>query len=237
MFHKPNAREGRILIFDVNETLLDVKALRPHFEHLFKDPSVLKEWFAQVLLYSQTITQAGEYWDFATLARAALQMVCQIRHVDVAERDIDRIVQSMRSLPAHPEVHEALEQLVDSGFRIVVLTNSAEHIAREQLGSSGLAPLFERVFSIDAVKKYKPAADAYRHVARELGVNTSELTMIAAHPWDLIGAKAAGCEIAFIQRPGTAWFPLTAAPAVTVNDAMELAERLIEDEEDRWPSS
>lgn len=60
---KRNASPAHILVFDVNETLLDVNALRPQFELIFNDPGVLKQWFAQMLLYSQAMTQTGEYAD------------------------------------------------------------------------------------------------------------------------------------------------------------------------------
>ena len=45
-----------ILVFDVNETLLDISTLTPLFTRLFNDGSVLHEWFAQLVLYSQTLT-------------------------------------------------------------------------------------------------------------------------------------------------------------------------------------
>jgi 2-haloacid dehalogenase len=72
---KRNTGPGHILVFDVNETLLDVNALRPQFERIFKDAGVLKQWFAQMLLYSQTLTQTGEYADFGKVGRAALEMM------------------------------------------------------------------------------------------------------------------------------------------------------------------
>lgn len=49
----------RILVFDVNETLLDVTALEPQFVRLFDDARVLREWFSTLLLYSEVATLAG----------------------------------------------------------------------------------------------------------------------------------------------------------------------------------
>lgn len=225
MFFK--SKPGSILVFDVMETLLDVNTLRPHFDRLFKDGAVLKEWFTQMLLYSQTVTQAGEYAEFGRLARAALEMVAEIHRVHLTEHDIGGLLQDIRSLPPHADVLNGLQRLHKEHFYIVALTNSTEEVAKRQLRNAGLEDMFERVFSVDAVSKYKPAAQAYRLVAEELNVEISELTMIAAHPWDLIGARAAGCEIAFIQRNGTAWFPLTAGPALKANSVTELAQQLI----------
>jgi 2-haloacid dehalogenase len=224
---KRNATPAHILVFDVNETLLNVNALRPQFERIFKDAGVLKQWFTQMLLYSQTMTQTGDYADLGKVGGAALKMMAEIHGIELADSDITAVIGSMRSLPAHPEVSEQLGRLRETGFRTIALTNSPEGVAKEQIGNAGLSSMFERLFSVDAVRKYKPARDVYRHVADELGVNTSQLIMIASHPWDLMGAKAAGCGIAFIQRPGTAWFPLGRPPSIRGTDLRGIANQLI----------
>jgi hypothetical protein len=56
----------RIIVFDVNETLLDVGALAPQFQRLFGNTAVAQEWFSNVVLYSQVATIAGPYVDFGT---------------------------------------------------------------------------------------------------------------------------------------------------------------------------
>ena len=52
-------RMPRVIVCDVNETLLDVGALEPHFKQAFGDGRVLQDWFANVLLYSEVATLAG----------------------------------------------------------------------------------------------------------------------------------------------------------------------------------
>lgn len=47
-----------VLVFDVNETLLDIESLAPLFGRLFGNEKVLREWFAQLILYSMTATFA-----------------------------------------------------------------------------------------------------------------------------------------------------------------------------------
>ena len=49
----------RIIVFDVNETLLDVGALAPHFQRAFGDGDLFREWFSTLLLYSEVATLAG----------------------------------------------------------------------------------------------------------------------------------------------------------------------------------
>jgi 2-haloacid dehalogenase len=100
----------------------------------------------------------------------------------------------------------------------VTLTNSAPATVAQQLKNAGLTDFFERAFSIDAVKKYKPAPEPYQYVARELGVSTGDLRMVAAHAWDVYGALRAGCAATFLARPGHALFPAGPKPDVVAPD-------------------
>jgi 2-haloacid dehalogenase len=46
-----------IIVFDVNETLLDLDALRPTFDRIFNDPAALRLWFANLITYSEALTR------------------------------------------------------------------------------------------------------------------------------------------------------------------------------------
>jgi 2-haloacid dehalogenase len=120
-----------------------------------------------------------------------------------------------------------VRRLTDAGFRTVTLTNSAPATVAQQLRRAGLDDLFERVFSVDAVRRFKPAPEPYRFVATELGVDTSELRMVAAHAWDIVGAMRAGCAGAFVARPGKVWFPLAPAPDIAGPDLRAVAEHIL----------
>jgi 2-haloacid dehalogenase len=39
-----------LIVFDVNETLLDIEFLEPFFAEIFAAPGRMREWFAQVIL-------------------------------------------------------------------------------------------------------------------------------------------------------------------------------------------
>jgi hypothetical protein len=80
------ARRRRILVFDVNETMLDITALEPHFARAFGNGQVLREWFSTLLLYSNVVTLAGPYTDFSALAGAVLDMVADTRGVGYRQR-------------------------------------------------------------------------------------------------------------------------------------------------------
>ena len=100
-------------------------------------------------------------------------------------------------------------------------------MVEQQLHNAGISDLFERAFSVDAVRRFKPAPDPYRFAARELGVETSGLRMVAAHAWDVVGAMQAGCAAAFVARPGKVLYPLAPAPDITGPDLRTVADEII----------
>jgi hypothetical protein len=52
---------ARVCVFDVNETLLDLAALDPHFERAFGDADVRRAWFLQLLQSALVATVTGAY--------------------------------------------------------------------------------------------------------------------------------------------------------------------------------
>lgn len=224
-----------IIVFDVNETVLDITTLEPLFDRLFGNPSVLREWFAQLILYSQTMTLSGLYTPFGALGVGSLRMLASIHGISVADSDIDELKDRMNTMPAHADVAPALTRLRDAGFRLVTLTNSASASSPTPLERAGLSEFFERSFSVEAVRKFKPAPETYGLVAEQLGVDTSRLCLVACHLWDTIGAQAAGWRGAFITRPHNAMLPAAEVPTpdIIASEMTDLADQIVR----RWKAA
>jgi 2-haloacid dehalogenase len=216
------------LVFDVNETLLDLRALDPLFEKHFGDANVRRAWFSQVLLSSMTVTLTGDYTDFAKVAGAALAMVAERQGMSISDEQKGEILKGMRTLPAHPDAAAALKLLKAEHYRLVTLTNSPPAMVQMQIDNSGLGGFFDRLLSVDAVKKFKPAREVYDMAAGELAERPEDLWMIAAHNWDTSGALAAGWKAAFVGRPGMVTGALDRTPTVRGGDLGEVAARIIE---------
>lgn len=217
-----------VLVFDVNETLIDIDSLQPHFERMFGDPLVLREWFGQLVMYSMAITVSGRYTDFFTLGQAVLRMTADIRHVDLTEDDLVTLADSMRTMPAHADAADGLQRLRDNGYRLVTLTNSPHSDEPTPLDHAGLAGYFEHQFTVGTQRVFKPAPSLYTGVADRLGVAPSDCMMVAAHMWDTLGAQAAGFGGALITRPGNAALraPDVPQPTVIASDLLQLNDIL-----------
>jgi 2-haloacid dehalogenase len=216
-----------VYVFDVNETLLDLGALDEHFGRIFGDGQVRRAWFAQMLQLALVTTVTGPYVNFGRCAMAALEMTAERAGLELAEADRAAIRDGMASLPPHPEVPGALRRLRDAGLRMATLTNSTPAVAEAQLTGAGLRDLFEAALSADDVRRLKPAPEPYRMAAERLGVELSEVCLVAAHAWDVAGALRAGARAVFVARPGIVLDPLIdPPPELVVADLDELADRL-----------
>jgi 2-haloacid dehalogenase len=153
-------------------------------------------------------------------------MLAEREGVPLGAGDIDAPVGRMSSLPAHPEVPGALA-LARTGVRMVALTNSVQRVAEAQLPSAGLSSYFEAVISADATGHLKPAPQPYHAAAERCGVSVGQVRLVAAHHWDIAGALAAGCQAAFVARPGMVLSPLGDPPAITGPDLAAVAEQII----------
>lgn len=215
------------IVFDVNETLLDLSALDAPFEEIFGGAEVRREWFAQVLQSALVSNVLTAYSDFGVIGAAALDIVGQRHGVEIDGEARDRVLGTMRSLPPHPEVPEALERLKTAGFRLATLTNSSPPMVAAQIASAGIEKFFDEVLSVEAVRMFKPAREVYDMAAAELGESPGDLWMVAAHNWDTTGAIDAGWRAAFVARPEMVLGPLDRTPEIIGADLAEVADALI----------
>jgi 2-haloacid dehalogenase len=130
----------RLIVFDVNETLLDLETLTPTFERVLGDAVAMRLWFAK------------------------LQMLAASHGAAVSEDDEHALTEAFATMPPHKEVPSALLRLRDAGFRLFTLTDNLLEIQTRQLEHGGILGHFERRFSADSIGTHKPAREAYRLV-------------------------------------------------------------------------
>ena len=158
--------ERPIIVFDVNETLLDLEGIRPVFDRIFNDPAAMRLWFAGLITYSEALTLAGVYVPFTDIGGAVLRMLAATRGITISDADGAELTDRFATMPPHPEVPAALRRLRDHGFRLFTLTDNTLAISGRQLDRAGVIDVFERRFSVDeTVRRHKPAPEAYHSVA------------------------------------------------------------------------
>jgi 2-haloacid dehalogenase len=215
------------LVFDVNETLLDLSPLKIDFEDLFGKAAPIGEWFARMLHGSLVANQLDEYRAFGVIGVEALLLVAEKHGVDLDEATATEVVTRLAILPAHLDVIPALERLLDAGFRTAALTNGSTKAANVQIENAGLHTFIQRVISVEEVGRFKPDPATYRHAAQAMDVHVSDSMLIAAHDWDVAGAMRAGAQAAFVRRPGSLWGLPIPPPPLVGRDLTAIADKLL----------
>jgi 2-haloacid dehalogenase len=221
--------ERPVIVFDVNETLLDLDTLRPTFERIFKDPAAMRLWFANLITYSEALTLSGVYVPFTDIGAAVQRMLAATRGITITDADSAELTDQFATMPPHPEVPAALRRLREHGFRLFTLTDNTLAISGRQLEHAGVIDMFERRFSVDeTVRRHKPAQEAYQSVASALGADPGDICLVACHVWDTIGAQSAGWQAGLILREGNAPLDVGPQPTYIGKDLNEIADQLIE---------
>ena len=216
-----------LIVFDVNETLLDLQTMQPTFERIFGEKSAMRLWFANLILYSAALTVAGCYVPFTDIGSAVMTMMAKTRGLKIDDADRQELTEKFSTMPPHPDVEPALRKLRDAGFRLFTLTDNLLEVQTRQLERGGIAGLFERRFSADGVKHHKPSRQAYAYVEKELGVEPSRLCLVACHTWDTLGAAAAGWQAALVKRVGNDVLDVGPQPQIVGDDLDDVADQLI----------
>ena len=221
--------ERPVIVFDVNETLMNLDGVNPVFDRIFNDPAAMRLWFGALITYSEALTLSGVYVPFTDIGAAVLRMLAAARDITISDGDAAELTNRFATMPPHPDVPPALHRLREHGFRLFTLTDNTLEISGRQLEHAGIIDLFERRFSVDeTVKRHKPAQEAYHSVATALQLEPDNICLVAAHVWDTIGAQSAGWQAGLILREGNAPLDVGPQPDYIGKDLDAIADHLIE---------
>lgn len=197
----------KAVFFDMNETLLNLSLLKAQFDKHFNDKYVLKYWFTKLLYSSSIMGIMDEYRNFGELADVALENLFFENNKPLSSETKAEILGEFRKLPAYEDVRPALDILREKKIRVIAVSNSSLAMIKEQLTNAGIIDKFDSYYSVDNVEKYKPFKDIYLSSAKQEGLKTEDIVMVATHDWDLFGAKKAGLRTAYIKRKEEIYHP------------------------------
>ena len=164
------------------------------------DPGDKREQLAQAVTLAMAETLSGGYRPFSDFLREPLEP------------------------KLFKDVKPGLEAL-GQRHRLAVLTNSSTADALAMLDVMGIGGLFEFVAGTDAVRAFKPDPRVYRLGIERAAAPVAEICMVAAHAWDLIGARRCGLATAYLAR-ATPWPPMLDPPDHAADDLSGLISHL-----------
>jgi len=200
------------ILFDAYGTLFDVYSVGLLAEQLFPGQgnalSVL--WRDKQIEYSRIVTTSNDgafYRPFWELTRSALvyavrKLVAPSGTSDMAgfNARIDRLMNQYRSLSAFPENREVLQDLKQRGIVTGILSNGDPDMLNLAVRSAGLADLLDHVISVDPVRKYKTAPEAYALGEQATGLRARQIGFVSCNAWDALAATWYGYQTLWVNR-------------------------------------
>jgi 2-haloacid dehalogenase len=217
-----------IILFDINETVLNLSTLKPKFKAAFGDESVMGTWFSMLLHTSTVCIITDVKTDFATLAGSILDSIAVRMNIKFTNIMRDDILSSFASLPSHHDIKKALAQLKSAGFRTVAFSNSSLNLISTQMKNAGLMEYFDDIISVEATGSFKPDPNVYKFAAKQLNQPLQSLRLVATHDWDTHGALSVGMRAAYINRTGAIYHPLYRQPDIYATTMENIVKQIID---------
>tara|TARA_R100001377_G_scaffold74389_1_gene50652 strand:- start:2777 stop:3451 length:675 start_codon:yes stop_codon:yes gene_type:complete len=218
------------ILFDINETVLDLSTLKPKFKAAFGDESVMATWFSMLLHSSTVCILTNVHTNFATLAGTMLESIAARKGITLSDRARNNIIMGFASLPPHHDIKPALTALQSAGFRTVAFSNSSLNLISTQMTNAGLLEYFDDIISVEETGSFKPDPTVYKFAAKQLKQPLESLRLVATHDWDTHGALSVGMRAAYINRSGALYHPLYRQPDICETTMEDIVKRIIETE-------
>jgi 2-haloacid dehalogenase len=204
-------------VFDAYGTLFDVYAVEARLEALFpgKGRALSLRWRDKQIEYTRLRTLSDRYLDFWTITADALDYACEAEQAPLDAGGRDELLAIYERLPTHPEVPAALRAARDRGLPLGVLSNANETMLQKALAAAGIIDLFAHVLSVERVRTFKTAPQAYQLGPDAFGRPASELLFVSSNNWDVVGASWFGYPAYWINRANAPAERLEAPPYPT----------------------
>ena len=211
------------IAFDAYGTLFDPAGIAARLDGPFpgRGPEVAAAWRSTQLRHTWLRTLIGDFVDFDTITRQALEQTLEELGIAADGRVVDEVVAHYRELPLYPDVLPALATL-EPDWPLAILTNGSQATIEGMVRSAGLAERIPTVLSIDVVRAYKPTAKVYRMASDHFGVEPGEVTFVSGNGWDCAGAAIYGLRTIRVARGSRVVERVGPAPAATIDDLLGL---------------
>ena len=217
------------VVFDAYGTLFDVHSVIGRCEQLFpgRGETLSRLWRSKQLEYTWLRSLMGRYQDFESVTGAALNYACRSQALPLAAEAARSLLDEYRRLELYSEVPAALHAL--RGRQLAILSNGSPAMLEAMVGNAGLAPVFDAVLSVEAVRIFKPHPNVYQLAVDRLSAKPGDIAFVSSNYWDASGATSFGFRTFWINRADAHSDELGYAPHRTLRSLDELPQALAAD--------
>ena len=224
----------RAIAFDAYGTLFDVYSVGALAEQLFpgKGAELAAQWRDTQIGYTRVRTLSDRYIPFWELTQDALIFSARKLGLDLTDDARKRLMSQYACLSAFPENLGALKELKKMGVQLAILSNGTPDMLDIAVKSAGMSGLFDHLLSVESVKKYKTAPEAYQLGPDAFKLPTREILFVSSNCWDALGAAWYGYTTFWINRSGQPLEELGVTPTAQgrlLTDVVDLIKKSLKE--------
>ena len=185
-----------------------------------------EQWRARQRIeqYQDSLMMLG-HAGYLETCRRALVYCLRDQKISFTPDEVNGLMQAWRELNPFEDAVEGLA-LLGEVYKLVALSNGDESYLGYIL-ETRIPGVFDDIISVDLAGVFKPHPAAYRAAAQKLCLEPAEVMMVAAHSFDIMGARACGYRGAYINRYSLPFEETWYQPDIEVRDFIELSKMLI----------
>lgn len=213
-------------VFDIIETCFSLEPQRAAMAEAGFSSNAFDIWFARSLRDGFALAATPAFTKFRNVLAFNLDELAAQEAIDLSSERRDALLAGFAKLPPYEDTAPAYRLLHEAGFRLLALSNGAAAGTKALLTGAGIDDLVEHVFSVEDWDAFKPQAEIYQRAVTAAKLHPGEAVMVAAHAWDVHGAKEAGLKGAFVAR-GRRYPTYMAAPDFKGETLLDVAQEIV----------
>ena len=226
----------KAVVFDAYGTLFDVYSVQHLAEQLFpgKGAALALAWRDKQIEYTRLITQSDPnekggsrfYQPFWELTRHSLEYCLDRLKLDRSAGQAETLMGQYAKLSPFPENLDVLRNIKRHGLTTAILSNGSPQMLESAVLSAGMADVLDHVISVDGIRLYKTAPQAYALVQQTIALPLEEILFVSSNAWDALGASWFGLRTHWVNRQGLPFEALEPRPDFSGADLRSVIQTL-----------
>ena len=225
----------KLIAFDAYGTLFDVYSMGLLAEELFpgNGSALALMWRDRQIEYTRLVTMSDPnpggskyYLPFWDLTIRSLHYVCKRMDLELSSVNEKRLMDQYAKLTGFPDSLNVLKTIKERGIATGILSNGSREMLATVVQSNGLEPYLDKVVTIEEVRLFKTAPQAYDLLLKAFPVQKHEVLFVSSNAWDALAAKWFGFDVFWVNRLGHPFEEIGEKPTYEGKSLTEVLEAL-----------
>ena len=225
----------KLIAFDAYGTLFDVYSMGLLAEELFpgNGSALALMWRDRQIEYTRLVTMSDPnpggskyYLPFWDLTIRSLRYVCKRMDLELSSVNEKRLMDQYAKLTGFPDSMNVLKTIKERGIATGILSNGSREMLATVVQSNGLEPYLDKVVTIEEVRLFKTAPQAYELLLKAFPVQKHEVLFVSSNAWDALAAKWFGFDVFWVNRLGHPFEEIGEKPTYEGKSLTEVLEAL-----------